>query len=462
MEDCHDWCISRQLWWGHRIPAWYKNDEVYVGVNPPTGDGWVQDSDVLDTWFSSALWPFSTLGWPEKTELFDRYYPTSVLVTGYDIIFFWVCRMVFQGLKFTGKRPFKNVLIHGLVRDNQGRKMSKSLGNGIDPMDVIEEYGADSLRYFLTTSSAPGMDLRFDMEKVKSTWNFINKLWNASRYVMMNLEDFDPNNYSIVDLKEIDKWILTNLNTTIKNVTKHMNNYDFNLAGSEIYNFTWNYFCDWYIELSKVRMNDTTKSVLIYTLNSILKMLHPFMPYVTEEIYQNMPMHEDSIMISNYPIYNDDFEYDITYTENLIEMIKAFRNVKTENNIKNPILIYNEDLNEFINDSKDILEKLLKLNGDTLIKSQSFKDDDMTIIPLTLSFGNVEIAFKKEVNKDEELEKLNKEKEILEKSIQKREKLLSNENYVTKAPKAVVDKDRNQLEIEKLKLSDIIKQIKSL
>ena len=462
MEDCHDWCISRQLWWGHRIPAWYKNDEVYVGVNPPTGDGWVQDSDVLDTWFSSALWPFSTLGWPEKTELFDRYYPTSVLVTGYDIIFFWVCRMVFQGLKFTGKRPFKNVLIHGLVRDNQGRKMSKSLGNGIDPMDVIEEYGADSLRYFLTTSSAPGMDLRFDMEKVKSTWNFINKLWNASRYVMMNLEDFDPNNYSIVDLKEIDKWILTNLNTTIKNVTKHMNNYDFNLAGSEIYNFTWNYFCDWYIELSKVRMNDTTKSVLIYTLNSILKMLHPFMPYVTEEIYQNMPMHEDSIMISNYPIYNDDFEYDITYTENLIEMIKAFRNVKTENNIKNPILIYNEDLNEFINDSKDILEKLLKLNGDTLIKSQSFKDDDMTIIPLTLSFGNVEIAFKKEVNKDEELEKLNKEKENLEKSIQKREKLLSNENYVTKAPKAVVDKDRNQLEIEKLKLSDIIKQIKSL
>ncbi len=462
MEDCHDWCISRQLWWGHRIPAWYKNDEVYVGINPPTGDGWVQDNDVLDTWFSSALWPFSTLGWPEKTELFDRYYPTSVLVTGYDIIFFWVCRMVFQGLKFTGKRPFKNVLIHGLVRDNQGRKMSKSLGNGIDPMDVIEEYGADSLRYFLTTSSAPGMDLRFDMEKVKSTWNFINKLWNASRYVMMNLEDFDPNNYSIVDLKEIDKWILTNLNITIKNVTKHMDNYDFNLAGSEIYNFTWNYFCDWYIELSKVRMNDTTKSVLIYTLNSILKMLHPFMPYVTEEIYQNMPMHEDSIMISNYPIYNDDFEYDVTYTENLIEMIKAFRNVKTENNIKKPILIYNEDLNEFINDSKDILEKLLKLNGDTLIKSKSFKDDDMTIIPLTLSFGNVEIAFKKEINKDEELEKLNKEKENLEKSIQKREKLLSNENYVSKAPKAVVDKDRNQLEIEKLKLSDIIKQIKNL
>ncbi len=462
MEDCHDWCISRQLWWGHRIPAWYKGDEIYVGVNPPTGDGWVQDSDVLDTWFSSALWPFSTLGWPEKTELFDRYYPTSVLVTGYDIIFFWVCRMVFQGLKFTGKRPFKNVLIHGLVRDNQGRKMSKSLGNGIDPMDVIEEYGADSLRYFLTTSSAPGMDLRFDMEKVKSTWNFINKLWNASRYVMMNLEDFDLNNYSIVDLKEIDKWILTNLNITIKNVTKHMDNYDFNLAGSEIYNFTWNYFCDWYIELSKVRMNDTTKSVLIYTLNSILKMLHPFMPYVTEEIYQNMPMHEDSIMISNYPIYNDDFEYDVTYTENLIEMIKAFRNVKTENNIKNPILIYNEDLNEFINDSKDILEKLLKLNGETLIKSQSFKDDDITIIPLTLSFGNVEIAFKKDVNKDEELEKLNKEKENLEKSIQKREKLLSNENYVSKAPKTVVDKDRNQLEIEKLKLSDIIKQIKSL
>lgn len=461
MEDCHDWCISRQLWWGHRIPAWYKDDEVYVGVEQPTEDGWIQDTDVLDTWFSSALWPFSTLGWPNKTDLLERYYPTNVLVTGYDIIFFWVCRMVFQGLKFTDKKPFNDVLIHGLVRDSQGRKMSKSLGNGIDPMDVIEEYGADSLRYFLTTNSAPGQDLRFDIEKVKSTWNFINKLWNASRYVIMNLEDFDTDNYSIKNITEIDKWILTNLNTTIKTVSKHMDNYDFNLAGSEIYNFTWNYFCDWYIELSKVRMNDTTKSVLIYTLNSILKMLHPFMPYVTEEIYQNIPLHDESIMISDYPQYNKNFEFDATFVDNLIELIKGFRNIKSENNIKNPKLIYETSQEQFINSNKDILEKLLKLDSNTIIDSKN-NNEELTIIPLTLTFGNIKIGFIKEINIEEELEKLNKEKESLENSIIKREKLLSNENYTSKAPKAVVDKDRNQLEIEKAKLNDILNQINTL
>ena len=285
MSDCHDWCISRQLWWGHRIPAWYKNDLVYVGIDAPKEEGWQRDNDVLDTWFSSALWPFSTLGWPDKTDDLARYFPNDVLVTGYDIIFFWVCRMAFQSLEFTGKRPFKECLIHGLIRDKEGRKMSKSLGNGVDPMDVIETYGADSLRYFLSTSSAPGQDLRYDEDKVKATWNFINKIWNASRYVLMNLEDFNKDKYQLENLSLSDKWILTKLNNTIKEVTLNMEKYEFNNAGSTLYSFIWDDFCSWYIELAKINMNDTTKSVLLKVLTDILKMLHPFMPYVTEEIY---------------------------------------------------------------------------------------------------------------------------------------------------------------------------------
>ena len=309
MEITYDWCISRQLWWGHRIPAWYKGEEVYVGINPPEGEGWVQDSDVLDTWFSSALWPFSTLGWPEKTDLLARYYPNNVLVTGYDIIPFWVNRMTFQGLHFTDQRPFKDCLIHGLIRDKQGRKMSKSLGNGVDPMDVIEKYGCDSLRFFLTTSTAPGMDLRYDEEKVASTWNFINKLWNASRFVLMNIEDLTKDTYTLDNLSISDKWILTKLENLIKTVRKHMDNYEFNVVGTELYGFIWNDFCDWYIELAKGNMNNTTKSVLLTVLTDILKMLHPFMPYVTEEIYLMLPLHDESIMISSYPEYNKDLVF---------------------------------------------------------------------------------------------------------------------------------------------------------
>ena len=305
MEITYDWCISRQLWWGHRIPAWYKDNEVYVGIEEPTGEGWVQDSDVLDTWFSSALWPFSTLGWPDDTELLRRYYPNNVLVTGYDIIPFWVNRMTFQGLEFLDKRPFKDCLIHGLIRDKQGRKMSKSLGNGIDPMDVIEEYGADSLRFFLTTSTASGMDLRYDEEKVKSTWNFINKVWNASRFVLMKLDNFKEEDYSLDSLRDHDKWILNNLNKTIKEVTKSMDKYDFNIAGATLYDFIWSDFCDKYIELSKFYDDNTTKSVLLKVLTDIIKMLHPFMPYVTEEIYGMLPIKEaESVMISNYPKYD--------------------------------------------------------------------------------------------------------------------------------------------------------------
>jgi len=462
MEISHDWCISRQLWWGHRIPAWYKGEEVYVGVEAPKEDGWIQDSDVLDTWFSSALWPFSTLGFPESNELLDRYYPTNVLVTGYDIIFFWVCRMVFQGLKFTDKRPFKDVLIHGLIRDNQGRKMSKSLGNGIDPMDVIEEYGADALRFFLTTSSAPGTDLRFDIEKVKSTWNFINKLWNASRFVMMNLEEFDLNNYSLENLSNQDKWILNKLNNLIKNVTKHMEQYDFHVVGSELYNFIWNEFCDWYIELAKTNMNDTTKSVLLYTLNSILKMLHPFMPYVTEEIWQNLPGNTGSIMISDYPKYNKELSFKEDVTDKIIELIKAIRTIKLENNLKEYNLIYNESNKEFINSTKNIIKKLLKLADESLKLDGSFDLDGLSYINIPLSFATFSLSFMKIIDNNSEIERLTKEQDALIVSIRRRENLLSNENYINKAPEAVVNKDREMLLVEQSKLANISEQLSKL
>ena len=341
MEITYDWCISRQLWWGHQIPAWYKDGEMKVQVTSP-GEGWVQDSDVLDTWFSSALWPFSSLGWPNDTTLLDRYYPTNVLVTGYDIIPFWVNRMTFQALEFTGKRPFKDCIIHGLIRDKQGRKMSKSLGNGADPMDVIEEYGCDALRYFLTTNSAPGMDLRYDIEKVKSSWNFINKLWNASRFVLMNIEDLKSREFDYSDLTISDKWILTKKNLIIKSITSSMDKYDFHNVGNELYKFVWEDFCDWYIELSKANMNDTTKKVLLDVLTTILKLLHPFMPYVTEEIYSMLPVKEqESIMISSYPVFNKEeiFNESKEILEKVLEDIVAIRNLKATNKVTKDSLV---------------------------------------------------------------------------------------------------------------------------
>ena len=298
MEISYDWCISRQLWWGHRIPAWYKDDKIYVGMEAPKEKGWVQDDDVLDTWFSSALWPFSTLGWPNKTKDIEKYFPTDCIVTAYDIIFFWIARMAFQTEYIMKKRPFKDCIIHGLIRDKQGRKMSKSLGNGVDPFDMVEKYGADSLRFYLTTDGSMGMDLRFDEVKLTSTWNFINKIWNASRFALMNIESLDE--IVLEDLKPEDKWILTKYEKVVKSVTKHMDKYEFNLAGSEIYDFTWNYFCDYYIEMAKYTSEDKrTQSTLCFVLTGILKLLHPFMPFVTEEIYQMLPVKEaDSIMIS--------------------------------------------------------------------------------------------------------------------------------------------------------------------
>ena len=439
MEITYDWCISRQLWWGHRIPAWYKDDEVYVGMDAPEGEGWVQDPDVLDTWFSSALWPFSTLGWPDNTDLLKRYYPNSVLVTGYDIIPFWVNRMTFQGLEFLHKRPFKDCLIHGLIRDKQGRKMSKSLGNGIDPMDVIEEYGADSLRFFLTTSTASGMDLRYDEEKVKSTWNFINKIWNASRFVLMKLEDFKEEDYTLDNLKEEDKWILDRLNTTIKDVTKNMDKYDFHIVGNTLYDFVWGDFCDKYIELSKFYDDNTTKSVLLRVLTDIVKMLHPFMPYVTEEIYGMMPIKEaESIMISNYPVYNKK-EVFTTNIDNILEFITIFRNKKAELGNIGAYKVYIDIDDET---SKDIIINMLKL-------SDKISLEDGNGIKIEYNGMKASIIYDNSKSLEEEKEKLLKEKESLEASIARREKLLSNSNYVEKAPKAIVDKDREALLKEK-------------
>ena len=453
MEITYDWCISRQLWWGHRIPAWYKGEEVYVGINPPQEEGWVQDSDVLDTWFSSALWPFSTLGFPEETDLYKRYYPNNCLVTGYDIIPFWVNRMTFQGLEFTGKRPFKDCLIHGLIRDKEGRKMSKSLGNGIDPMDVIEEYGCDSLRYFLTTNTAPGQDLRYDEEKVKSTWNFINKIWNASRYVLMNLEDFKEEEFTLENLKDEDKWILTKLNKTIKEVTKSMNKYDFNIVGNTLYNFIWTDFCDKYIELSKFNSSNTTKSVLLKVLTSIVKMLHPFMPYVTEEIYSMLPIKDaESIMISNYPKYEKEYIYneEEKIIDNILEFVTLFRNKKLELNIGSDYQVIN---NIKGNSNIDLILNLLK------IKDKLIDNTNENTVKVEYNNLSLEIVYDNTKNLEHEKENLIKEKERLENSIARREKLLSNENYVNKAPQNIVEEERNNLKKEKVQLELIINKL---
>jgi len=442
MEITYDWCISRQLWWGHRIPAWYRDTEVYVGVNPPVGDGWVQDNDVLDTWFSSALWPFSTLGWPENTSDLKRYYPNNVLVTGYDIIPFWVNRMTFQGLHFTNSRPFKDCLIHGLIRDKEGRKMSKSLGNGVDPMDVIEKYGADSLRFFLTTNSSPGMDLRYDEEKIASTWNFINKVWNASRFVLMNLEGFKEeniaSNYSISE-----EWILTKLQNTIQEVRKNMDKYEFHNVGNTLYNFIWEDFCDNYIEVSKANMNDTTKTVLLEVLTAILKMLHPFMPYVTEEIYNSLPIKEEkSIMISKYPEYDTTkiFTKESKIFEKILEDIQNIRNLKATNKITKDAYLTVEVDKKYQN----IYFSELKIKEEQ-IKEQS----ELESRNYQSKYINITYYFEGE---KQDVEKILEDIKNLEASISRREKLLSNENYVNKAPANIVELDRQKLKEEQEKL----------
>ncbi|MBQ3307981.1 MAG: valine--tRNA ligase [Bacilli bacterium] len=448
MEISYDWCISRQLWWGHRIPAWYKDGEIYVGMEAPKEEGWVQDEDVLDTWFSSALWPFSTLGWPEKTKDFERYFPTDCLVTGYDIIFFWVARMAFQSEFVTGHRPFKDCVIHGLIRDKLGRKMSKSLGNGVDPFDMVDKYGADSLRFYLTTDGSMGMDLRFDEVKLTSTWNFINKIWNASRFTLMNIENLKE--IELKNLKNEDKWILSKYEKTLKSVIKHMDKYEFNLAGSEIYDFVWSSFCDNYIEMAKYSLDKVeTQSTLCFVLTGILKMLHPFMPFVTEEIYSLLPIKDsESIMISNYPEYEKKYVFDLeeSVVDDQIEFIKNFRNVKAENNItKDMKVMFDTD------DDNELIVKLLKLE-DHLVK------EPLGIKAYKVFSNRVkgQIFFEKI---ESEADKAQKEVQItiLKQSIERREKLLSNENYVNKAPKNIVELDRQKLEEEKKKLEELTK-----
>ena len=453
MEITYDWCISRQLWWGHRIPAWYRGDEVYVGINAPEGEGWVQDEDVLDTWFSSALWPFSTLGWPEETVDFKRYYPNNVLVTGYDIIPFWVNRMTFQGLEFTNSRPFKDCLIHGLIRDKEGRKMSKSLGNGVDPMDVIDQYGADSLRFFLTTNTAPGTDLRYDEEKVKSTWNFINKLWNASRYVLMNIDDLTKDRMIFDNLSKADKWILTAKNNLIQEVIKNMESYDFHNVGNTLYQFIWEDFCDNYIELSKALMNDTTKSVLLDVLTTILKLLHPFMPYVTDEIYDKLPIKDrESIVISSYPVYNEEevFEDDYEDVSKVISDLTEIRNLKVANNVKKDAKV----LLETNKDLEYIYRSQLKIMDDNLVNDGDDCEGYQTI-SYQSSLVQITYYFENEINKEQIEEDIKK----LQASIERREKLLANENYVNKAPKNIVDMDREKLKEEQEKLLSLQSQL---
>ena len=452
MSDCHDWCISRQLWWGHRIPAWYKGDEIYVGMDAPTEEGWVQDNDVLDTWFSSALWPFATMGWPDKTEDLARYFPNDCLVTGYDIIFFWVSRMMFQSEYLLGSRPFKDCIIHGLIRDKDGRKMSKSLGNGVDPFDMIDKYGCDALRYYLTTDCALGTDLRFDEVKMTSTWNYINKIWNASRFVLLNIEDLKE--LSLENLTSQDKWILTKYENIVKTSIKHMDNYEFNIFGAETYNFIYDDFCSNYIEFAKFNSESkTTKSVLCMILTGILKMLHPFMPFVTEEIYQMLPIKDaESIMISEYPKYNEEyiFNEDKELIDKVIEYISLFRNKKLENNI-------GSDFEVVTNIDNELILKMLKLE-DKKVETSTLKGS------VLVSLGDFELTiyYDNSKQKSEELDNLLKEKETLENSIARRSKLLANENYVAKAPEKIVTAERDNLQNEQDKLEIVLKRLEEI
>ena len=444
-EECYDWCISRQLWWGIRIPVWYKDNEMKASVTSP-GEGWVQDPDVLDTWFSSGLWPYSTLGWAmEDKTLFNRYFPTSFMSTGYDIIFFWVFRMMFQAEAFTGKNPFKDCYMHGLIRAKDGRKMSKSLGNGILPIEMVDKYGADALRYYLTTSSASGLDLRFDEDKMTSTWNFINKIWNASRFTLMNIEDIKEINLD--NLSKEDKWIISKLQKTIKNVRKYMDKYEFQNVGTILYDFIWSDFCDSYIEFSKFNMDkESTKSTLLYVLTNILKMLHPFMPFVTEEIYQKLPIKDsESIMISSYPKYDKKLIFDEEQeVEELINFIKIFRNTKQGNNISSDFKV------KFDKEIDPIAIKLLKLE-DKIINEEL----DIKSYKVISNYANGEIYFEKELTEEEKQARENLINS-LKSSIERREKLLSNENYVNKAPANIVEMDKQKLEEEKNKLKELL------
>ena len=459
MENIHDWVISRQLWWGHQIPAWYHKEtgEVYVGMEAPSDiENWTQDPDVLDTWFSSALWPFSTMGWPdEESADYKRYYPTNTLVTGYDILTFWVSRMMFQGLEFTGKRPFKNVLIHGLIRDSQGRKMSKSLGNGVDPMEVIEQYGADALRWFLANGSAPGQDVRYSTDKMDAAWNFINKIWNASRYALMNVGDLTADQVDITGEKTLaDKWILTRLNQTIDKVTELFEKFEFGEAGRLLYRFIWDDFCDWYIEMSKETLAGddeaaklTTRSILVYVLDNTLRLLHPIMPFVTEEIWQSVPHVGESLVVATYPTVHPE-QMDEKAAEEMEFLMDFIRSVRTVRNEMNTPL--SKPINIIAKVSDAAHYAILKENESYIARFSNPEEfvygEDVEApsdaVTSVITGAEIYLPLAGLINIEDEIARLEKEAEKLQQEVDRVEKKLSNEKFVAKAPAAVVEAER--------------------
>ena len=459
MENIHDWVISRQLWWGHQIPAWYHKEtgEVYVGMEAPSDiENWTQDPDVLDTWFSSALWPFSTMGWPdEEAADYKRYYPTNTLVTGYDILTFWVSRMMFQGLEFTGKRPFKNVLIHGLIRDSQGRKMSKSLGNGVDPMEVIEQYGADALRWFLANGSAPGQDVRYSTDKMDAAWNFINKIWNASRYALMNVGDLTADQVDITGDKTLaDKWILTRLNQTIGKVTELFEKFEFGEAGRLLYRFIWDDFCDWYIEMSKETLAGddeaaklTTRSILVYVLDNTLRLLHPIMPFVTEEIWQSVPHVGESLVVATYPTVHPE-QMDEQAAEEMEFLMDFIRSVRTVRNEMNTPL--SKPINIIAKVSDAAHYAILKENESYIARFSNPEEfvygEDVEApsdaVTSVITGAEIYLPLAGLINIEDEIARLEKEAEKLQQEVDRVEKKLSNEKFVAKAPAAVVEAER--------------------
>lgn len=461
MENVHDWVISRQLWWGHRIPAWYHNEtgEVYVGEEAPKDiENWHQDEDVLDTWFSSALWPFSTMGWPDtESHDFKRYFPTNTLVTGYDIISFWVSRMIFQSLEFTGERPFENVLIHGLIRAEDGRKMSKSLGNGIDPMDVIDQYGADALRWFLSNGSTPGQDMRFSYEKMDAAWNFINKIWNASRFVLMNIEGMTYDDISLDGDKTVaDKWILTRLNETIEKVTNFFDRFEFGEAGRHLYNFIWDDFCDWYIEMSKEvlygeneEQKQMTRSILVHVLDNILRLLHPIMPFVTEEIWEKIPHQGESIVVAAYPTVNEAWtdEQAAEGMEVLKELIRSVRNIRSEVNapMSKPITLLiktsKDSVKDFFETNTNYIERFC--HPEVLEIKEEFYVPDLAMSAV-ITGAEIYLPLEDLINIDEEIARLEKELDKWTSEVALVEKKLSNERFVSNAPEAVVAAEREK------------------
>lgn len=474
LENIRDWCISRQLWWGHRLPVYYHNEtgEVVVARKNPDPEKYTQDPDTLDTWFSSALWPFSTLGWPNETEDLKYFFPTNVLVTGYDIIFFWVIRMVFSSLYNLGEVPFKDVYLTGLVKDSQGRKMSKSLGNGIDPIEVIDQYGADALRFALITGNTPGNDSRFYMEKVEANRNFCNKLWNASRFVFINVED-DVKNIDDVELQIEDKWIISSLNDVIDEVSTNLNKYEIGIAAEKIYDFTWNVFCDWYIELVKPRLygddsilKESAISVLIYTLTNVIKLLHPFMPYITEEIYSYLPNKNDMLINETWPKYSETKSYknEEQIIDNLVESVISIRNSRQEMNIAPKkqsdiyILTSDKSLEEDFKQLESLFRSSVSINE---YKVNEDISEDNNIVIVKDSYKII-IPLNDLIDYSKELERLEKELNTAKSELKRAESKLKNEGFLKGAPEALVEKEKEKVEKYSHLIDDINNSISSI